>query len=397
MDAARRIVAASNAWSDKGRWLPGPVTGLLAVALALTVIAALALGFNLGRMRESFAWVKHTNEVIRTIGSLERALLEGESGERGYLLTGDSSYLNSYTRSRAEIPPLLQSLERSVSDNPDQTQRLVELRESIEARMAELGEVIQLGPSRQTEALEILKTARSRQLTPAIERQLAQLRQTEFTLLDERQRTADDVAILGTFISAAMGFLALLSAVVGAFLLERQRTISQLRAANTELTKSQEVLKNREAHLEAILATVPDAMVIIDEHGLIQSFSAAAEQLFGLKQEEVHGHNVSMLMPSPYREDHDGYLIRYLKGGEPRIIGKGRVVVGERKDGSTFPMELFVGEVLLQGKRQFIGFRAQSDGAAGARGPVTRNSVGTAAGLAPEHHGGDGLHPRPRA
>ena len=222
--------------------------------------------------------------------------------------------------------------------------------------MAELGQVIQLGPSRQTEALEILKTARSRQLTPTIERQLAQLRQTEFTLLDERQRTADRVAVLGTFIAAAMGFLALISAVVGAFLLERQRTISQLRAANTELTKSQEVLKNREAHLEAILATVPDAMVIIDEHGLIQSFSATAEQLFGLKQEEVHGQNVSMLMPSPYREDHDGYLIRYLKGGEPRIIGKGRVVVGERKDGSTFPMELFVGEVLLQGSRQFIGF-----------------------------------------
>jgi two-component system sensor kinase FixL len=117
-----------------------------------------------------------------------------------------------------------------------------------------------------------------------------------------------------------------------------------------------EELNNREAHLKAILATVPDAMVVIDEHGIIQSFSATAERLFGYTADEVRGRNVSMLMPAPYRQQHDGYLARYLATGERRIIGVGRVVVGQRKDGSTFPMELSVGEVLLQGKRQFTGF-----------------------------------------
>ena len=117
-----------------------------------------------------------------------------------------------------------------------------------------------------------------------------------------------------------------------------------------------EELNNREAHLQAILATVPDAMVVIDERGIIQSFSAAAERLFGFVPEEVQGRNVSMLMPAPYCHDHDGYLARYLTTGERRIIGMGRIVVGQRKDGSTFPMELSVGEVLLQGKRQFTGF-----------------------------------------
>jgi two-component system sensor kinase FixL len=151
---------------------------------------------------------------------------------------------------------------------------------------------------------------------------------------------------------------------------EQQRVISQLRATNEELARSQEALRasdarfrrlvedlnSREAHLRSILATVPDAMVVIDERGVIQSFSAAAERLFEFRPEEVQGKNVSMLMPAPYRREHDGYLSRYLHTGERRIIGVGRVVVGQRKDGSTFPMELAVGEVLLEGKRQFIGF-----------------------------------------
>ena len=115
-------------------------------------------------------------------------------------------------------------------------------------------------------------------------------------------------------------------------------------------------LKSREAHLRSILETVPDAMVIIDEVGLIQSFSATAERLFGFTADEIRGRNVNALMPAPYQQEHDSYLKRYLTTGERRIIGTSRVVVGQRKDGSTFPMELFVGEVLLQGKRQFIGF-----------------------------------------
>lgn len=112
----------------------------------------------------------------------------------------------------------------------------------------------------------------------------------------------------------------------------------------------------REAHLKSILETIPDAMIVIDPKGSIQSFSTAAERLFGRSAAEVIGKNVSMLMPSPYREGHDGYLDRYLRTGERRIIGVGRVVVGERKDGSTFPMELAVGEMKSNDKLFFTGF-----------------------------------------
>ncbi len=115
-------------------------------------------------------------------------------------------------------------------------------------------------------------------------------------------------------------------------------------------------LRAREAHLSSILATVPDAMVVIDERGVMRSFSDAAERLFGWRAEEAIGQNVRILMPSPYREAHDGYLDRYLTTGEKRIIGIGRVVVGERRDGSTFPMELSVGEMISGQERFFTGF-----------------------------------------
>jgi two-component system, LuxR family, sensor kinase FixL len=112
----------------------------------------------------------------------------------------------------------------------------------------------------------------------------------------------------------------------------------------------------REAHLQSILDTVPDAMIVIDERGIVQSFSSAAERLFGRPANEVLGQNIKLLMPSPYRENHDSYLERYLRTGERRIIGIGRVVVGERKDGSTFPMELAVGEMRSGDRRYFTGF-----------------------------------------
>jgi PAS domain S-box-containing protein len=124
----------------------------------------------------------------------------------------------------------------------------------------------------------------------------------------------------------------------------------------TLLKSAEQDLAGREAHLRSILDTVPEAMVVIDEAGSITSFSTAAERLFGYEAAEVLGRNVKMLMPSPDREAHDNYISRYLTTGERRIIGLGRVVTGLRKDGTTFPMELAVGEALVPSGRIFTGF-----------------------------------------
>jgi len=115
-------------------------------------------------------------------------------------------------------------------------------------------------------------------------------------------------------------------------------------------------LEAAEARLRSILQTVPDAMIIIDEQGRIESLSATAERLFGYPLGDVAGKNVSHLMPSPYREQHDSYLKRYLTTGERRIIGIGRIVIGQRQDGTTFPMHLTVGELRSAERHYFTGF-----------------------------------------
>jgi two-component system, LuxR family, sensor kinase FixL len=130
----------------------------------------------------------------------------------------------------------------------------------------------------------------------------------------------------------------------------------QLQRNRVRAVASNQAALAREAHLKSILDTIPDAMVVINERGIMQSFSTAAERLFGYGAAEMLGKNVKLLMPSPYREGHDGYLERYLRTGERHIIGIGRVVVGERKDGSTFPMELAVGEMRSSDQRFFTGF-----------------------------------------
>lgn len=113
---------------------------------------------------------------------------------------------------------------------------------------------------------------------------------------------------------------------------------------------------DRDALLRAIIETSPDGLITIDEEGSILSFNPAAETMFGFDAADVIGKNVNYLMPSPYREAHDGYMTRYHETGERRIIGIGRQVLAQRKDGDVFPIDLAVGEIQLANCRRFAGF-----------------------------------------
>ncbi len=129
-----------------------------------------------------------------------------------------------------------------------------------------------------------------------------------------------------------------------------------LRHAQKATRKAELAVKMRETHLKTILDTVLDATIVCEQDGTIVSFNAAAVRQFGYSEEEAVGENLRILMPQPYRHEHDGYMHRYLATGEKRIIGVDRVVAGQRKDGSIFPMKLAVGEMRSGDRTFFTGF-----------------------------------------
>lgn len=123
----------------------------------------------------------------------------------------------------------------------------------------------------------------------------------------------------------------------------------------SERVALEEKLRSSEERWRSIVESAVDGIVVIDAQGQIEAFNPAAERLFGYTESEVLGRNVTLLMPPPYREEHDGYLARYLSTGEAHIIGIGREVIGLRRDGTTFPVHLSVGEMSVAGARTFTG------------------------------------------
>ena len=141
----------------------------------------------------------------------------------------------------------------------------------------------------------------------------------------------------------------------------RDRT-QRLTHANSELQRqirerrvAERNLREQEGTLRAILDSAVDAIVVIDNHALIRIFNGAAEQMFGYSSEEAVGQNVNLLMPSPWREEHDAQVRRYLDTGERRVIGVGREVQALRKDGTTFSAHIAVSEVDLGNRKLFAG------------------------------------------
>jgi PAS domain S-box-containing protein len=114
-------------------------------------------------------------------------------------------------------------------------------------------------------------------------------------------------------------------------------------------------LQDSETRIRTIIEHAADGIIVIGEDGVVQSFSPAAERIFGYAADEVIRQKVDMLMPEPMRSEHDSYLRRYFESGEKRIVGRNREVVGLRKGGTEFPMELAVGEALLGKKHIFVG------------------------------------------
>jgi hypothetical protein len=136
---------------------------------------------------------------------------------------------------------------------------------------------------------------------------------------------------------------------------ERKQAEERLRDRERQLKRTRNELRGALAWSRAVLDSAVDGIVTINESGAVESVNPSAEKMFGYRADELVGENVGLLMPSPHREEHDGFLRRYLDSGEKRIIGIGREVVGRRKDGSEFPLDLAVAEFFHDDRRAFVG------------------------------------------
>ncbi len=158
---------------------------------------------------------------------------------------------------------------------------------------------------------------------------------------------------------AAAGMLAYFASRLVQQAAREQKERDELRRLNAGLTErieaGQNDLRHSAARLRSIIESAVDAIIVIDERGRVESFNPAAERLFGYTESDMIGGNVSTLMPSPYQEEHDGYLNRYLETGHAKIIGIGREVTARRRDGTTFKVHLSVGEFRVGGERRFTG------------------------------------------
>ena len=258
--------------------MSGRVIGVIGAAAIFLLAAVGALLLNMQRLHESYGWVEHTNAVLHEIARFETALLRAESGERGYVLSGDRSYLESYRHAVDEAHDSLKTLGGLLADNPVQARRLGELRVVAEARLEEFARVVALGSDRREEALALLGAARVSQLTRLARAKIDEMTTAERNLLSDRQEQADRVAWQLTALAGAMTVLAVLGTAFAAYLLERQHALAQVHAAE---------LRTRELQAELLrmsrLSNMGE-MASALAHELNQPLAALANYLQGSRR-----------------------------------------------------------------------------------------------------------------
>jgi two-component system sensor kinase FixL len=318
------------------------VIGLLLVAALLAIGAGGAMLLNLARFRDSVRLVEHTDEILRHISGAEVALFQAEADERAWILSGDNGYLNSYQREATTLAHALGALASLAGDSLDQTARFKALDAMTKARLSAFAHVVELGPTRRDEALTILGTERQRNAGFSIVDVLEEMRSIETDLLAKRRTSTDRAAVNTTVAASGLTLLAILGASIGAYLFQRQRSLRELHRAKD--------------YLEAILATVPDGMVAFDGSGAIDSFNTPAERMFQLSAAQARGQRISSLFESQAAAGFEELIAQTQARHEGRATTATGELTAQRRDGSLFPVEVYVSGVSPESDGRFVAF-----------------------------------------
>jgi PAS domain S-box-containing protein len=338
----------------------------LALGIALGCLIALAwvAARYYSEMLDARDWTLHTYQVLTELDQLA-VQLDRDRGSGYCALSGSRSFL--YARSeRGVYESHYRALLGLTRDNPEQIQLLAELDRAWANWNDEYLVPLQAacesptGIARPSQVELDRLGVRGGELRHEVLDRLEAMTGIEHNLASERtgrqerlqEQTQDWLIALG-ILSAILAVLTGSSLVRAA---SRQDAASH--SLETEIDQRRIVekrLKNSESRVRTVLDNVPDGIITIDQEGTIESFNPSAEAIFGYLAEDVIGRNVSLLMPDPYRAGHDGFMERYARTGETRIIGRRRELAGQRADGTRIELDLAVTEILVDGERRFTG------------------------------------------
>lgn len=322
-------------WSVEAQVLAG---------FSLTIAMVLIVGASLYRTTIGFIDTSgaalRSQQALVALEGVFSLLSQAESQQRIYLLLGQAADLAPRHEAVSRMNSLMAELDELTNDDPTLHARVPALRRHVAERTAMLEAVLnarhdggfeagqrQLAASPGREEMQRVRT-----MVASMQTELGtRLRQRQHDAQQSAQRTLAMLGLLLLFVAAALAAL-----------------YARIRRESRER-------RNSEERLRAVVDTAADGIITIEANGSIQSFNPAAERLFGHAADEVIGRNVSLLMPEPHRSGHDGYLQRYLESGEPHVIGVGREVTAQRKDGSPIPVGLAVSEMQLGARRLFTG------------------------------------------
>lgn len=310
------------------------------LALVVLVIVGASLYTTTVRFIDTSEAVSRSQRALTALEGVYSLMNQAETRQRGYLLLGGAVDLAPRHAAVTRMKTLVAELEQLTYDDPALQARLPELERRIADRLTMLDAVLEVRRTRGFEAGRRQLAASPGRAEMQKLHELVVLMQTEESArLEQRQQAARESArrtltTLGLLLVLVVAALAVLYAHIRRE--TRERRVSEER-------------------LHAVVATAVDGIITIDGRGIIDAFNPAAERLFGYPAAEVLGRNVSLLMPEPERSRHDGYVRRYLETGEKHVIGTGREVLAQRRDGTEFPVELTVSELNVPGRRLFTG------------------------------------------
>jgi two-component system sensor kinase FixL len=351
-------LVASDRRSD--RTVTPTVLGGFALAMLLVLASGVTTVYEL---RSAFRAGDSSRDALGTVaqaGRLRDVLGAAENAQRAYLLTGDGTHLHDYEQDVAAIDKEIAGLRTLAEGDPARADRLAALAPLLTTKIDELARAVDLRRAGDQDGV-VASIAAGKQVDERIAGLLGEIEAQASQRIDAHLASRTARRERAEWMIAATAGGAALALALSLMLLARSTaayryaeggvrdTEERLRAAlSTRLVAS-------ETRARAVLDTTLSAIVSIDDRGRIETFNQAAERLFGYTADEIRGRNVALLMPQPYRGEHDGYVRRYLETGERRIIGIDREVTGLRKDGTLFPMTLAVSDILIDGNHVFTG------------------------------------------